>query len=343
MCGEFETKKVESDKWLGQVMSANGLADSVTKTIEAKKPKIKAACIEIIQIIQDWRVQVVGGMDSALLMWEACCVPSLLTGAGTWVGITPAAERRLEALQHWFLRLVLRVGPGCPTPSLRWETGVLSMRMRVWIEKLMLVRHLKNLDTTSLARKIYEEQKANNWPGLVKETTLICQKLNIANINEDNVCNMSAKSYRKHITLKCREKDENELRASADGKIKCEKVFSEKYGKKQYLSENLLCNVRKMFHTRVKMQPFAGNYPKDKRFMKTNGLCRCMLHKEEETHLTKGQCTVYEDLRANYTDLEDDKQLTKFFSAVLERRSRLEDKDAEDRQRPGGGDTTDSS
>ena len=64
-----------------------------------------------------------------------------------------------KTLQHWFLRLVLRVGPGCPTPSLRWETGALSMRMRVWIEKVMLVRHLRSLDTSSLARRIYEEQK----------------------------------------------------------------------------------------------------------------------------------------------------------------------------------------
>ena len=72
----------------------------------------------------------VGGMESALTMWEACCVPFLLHGAGTWVEITPAAERRLEALQNWFVRLILRVGLGCPSravaASLRWETGLMS-------------------------------------------------------------------------------------------------------------------------------------------------------------------------------------------------------------------------
>ena len=155
---------------MGQIISAKGLADSVNKTIEAKESNIKAACLEIADIIQDWRSQAIGGIDSALLMWEACCIPSLLTGAGTWVNITPAAERRLEALQHWFLRLVLRVGPGCPTPSLRWETGMLSMRMRVWIGKVMFVRHLRGLDPTALARQIYEEQKEHKWPGLVKLT-----------------------------------------------------------------------------------------------------------------------------------------------------------------------------
>ena len=120
-------------------MSSKGLADSALKTIEAKEGKIKAACMEIAAVVEDWRSQVVGGMDSALVMWEACCVPSLLHGAGTWVDITPAAERRLEALQNWFVRLILREGPGCPAVSLRWETGLLSMVHRVWLEKLLLV------------------------------------------------------------------------------------------------------------------------------------------------------------------------------------------------------------
>ena len=130
MLGEFEMKEAQTDKWLGQQISAKGLADSVLKTIEAKEGKIKAACLEIAAVVEDWRSQVVGGMDSALTMWEACCVPSLLHGAGTWVEITPAAERRLEALQNWFVRLILRVGLGCPSravaASLRWETGLMS-------------------------------------------------------------------------------------------------------------------------------------------------------------------------------------------------------------------------
>ena len=36
------------------------------------------ACIEITQIVNDWRAKVVGGFETALLLWELCCVPSLL-------------------------------------------------------------------------------------------------------------------------------------------------------------------------------------------------------------------------------------------------------------------------
>ena len=80
-------------------------------------------------------------------------------------------------MQNWFLRLILRVGPGCPAASLRWETGILSMVHRVWLEKLLLVRHIRSLDTDTLARSIYEEQKKMAWPGLAKETAEICRKL----------------------------------------------------------------------------------------------------------------------------------------------------------------------
>ena len=297
------------------------------------------ACLEIADVIQDWRAQVVGGIDSALLMWEACCVPSLLVGAGTWVGITPAAERRLEALQHWFLRLVLRVGPGCPPPSLRWETGMLSMRLRIGVEKVMLVRFLRSMEEGSLARLVYEEQKEQRWPGLVKETENICKEIGVANVNEDNIWKLNTKEYRKLVIKKCKEKDEIVLRKMAENKTKCTKIMSEPYGKKSYMSENRLHIVRQMFCTRVQMQPFAANYRHDARFLKTNFLCKCSKSEESESHLTSGNCEAYGDLKEKHGDLDDDRKLTEFFTAVLERRDRVEEQDTRTQDTLVVGDT----
>ena len=47
-----------------------------------------------------------GGMETALLLWEDCCVPSLLLAAGTWLVITAATEKNFNQIQNWFLRLV---------------------------------------------------------------------------------------------------------------------------------------------------------------------------------------------------------------------------------------------
>ena len=60
MCGNVETKETNVDKWLGQLISSKGLADSVLKTIESREGKVKGACLEIATIVEDWRSQVVG-------------------------------------------------------------------------------------------------------------------------------------------------------------------------------------------------------------------------------------------------------------------------------------------
>ena len=64
MCGKFEMKQAEKEKWLGQQISARGLAESVAETVAAKEGKIKAACIEVANIVNDWRTEIVGGLDA---------------------------------------------------------------------------------------------------------------------------------------------------------------------------------------------------------------------------------------------------------------------------------------
>ena len=145
MCGNFEMKEKQVEKWLGQHISAQGLEDSIWRTIEAKEGRIKAAALEIATVVNDWRCRGAGGLDTASMLWEACCIPSILHGAGTWVEMGPRSTRRLNKLQNWFIRLVLQVGPGTPLPALLWDLGLLDMELRVWREKLFLAHHIKSL------------------------------------------------------------------------------------------------------------------------------------------------------------------------------------------------------
>ena len=123
MCGTFETKEKQEEKWLGQWLSARGLAASVDKTVTAREGKIRAAGREIAALVEDWRSRAAGGLETALLLWEACCLPSLLAGAGAWIDMSKATEKKLNSIQNWFLRLVLQVGPGAPLASLLWDTA----------------------------------------------------------------------------------------------------------------------------------------------------------------------------------------------------------------------------
>ena len=264
MCGEIETKLKDTFKWLGQLLSSKGLAHSVTETVGAREGKIRGACLEIVQIVNDWRTQAVGGMETALVLWEGCCIPSLLNGAGNWIGISAATEKKLNQLQYYFLRLALQVGPGASLAALSWDVMALDMGLRVYKEKILLVLFIRKLQDHTLAKQIYKEQRLRKWPGLVTETTQICIDLGKEDCNSTNI---DLQSYKKILMKALHRKNEEKLRALAIGK--CERLQYEEYGKKNYISHTNIVNVRQCFRSRFGLQSFGGNYSHDKRFAKT--------------------------------------------------------------------------
>ena len=93
----------------------------------------------------------------------------------------------------------------------------------------------------------------------------------------------------------------------------------ETFGKKNYIIKNKVGKVRNIFKARVGMSEFADNFSKDKRFMRTNWLCRCGDQRESESYILE-ECVVYEDIRNEYESINDDTQLALFYAKVLERR-----------------------
>jgi hypothetical protein len=279
-------------------------------------------------------------------------VPTLLHGAGTWTEIKPATEKKLNSLQQWFARLVLQVGPGAPLAALGWELGLVNMKLRVWREKIALVLHLRSLGTETLAGQIYQEQLTMDLPGLAKETQSICSQLGIEDCNRTD---QNKDQYKNVLNDAIKRKDEEILRGQAENKSKCERILQDKYGKKYYTTKEKIGDVRKWFRTRVRLLPFAGNYPGDRQYARTEWMCRCEGEREVESHLVSGDCPVYGDIKEKFINLEDDNELVAFFREVLERRDLIdeinkeeeeyeeeeeedleEEEDVERRQGPGG-------
>ena len=80
------------------------------------------------------------------------------------------------------------------------------------------------------------------------------------------------------------------------------------------------------------MQPFAGNFSHDRRFARTNWLCKCLSSRELEDHIRSGLCPVYGDIRRKYGELKDDWELLQFFREVLAKREELEEEGGEEVQ-----------
>ena len=110
-----------------------------------------------------------GGITSAWDLWNLVVVPSLLSNCGIWTEISVKAVERLDELQNTFVRRVLQVPVSTPKVSLRSETGLLSMKLRIWAAKVNMVMALRMMDKRFLARQIYDEQVRQGWPGLSRE------------------------------------------------------------------------------------------------------------------------------------------------------------------------------
>ena len=283
---------------------------------------MKGAALEIAAIVDDWRSHLVGGFVSGFLLWESCCVSSLLHNSGSWVNLLGQAEKRLESLQVWFLRLLLRQGPAVASGSLLWETETLSMSLRIWREKASLALHIVRLSEDSLANRIWKLQMLYEWPGLAAEVKEITRKLGIGDVNTTE---LSKTEFRKTVTAACHQMNEVRLREEMSGKKKCEKILAEGYGRKEYFRKKKPGQVRDYFATRTSMLAIAGNFSKDRRrFERTDWLCRCG-QREEQEHLRR-HCPMYDDIRAMYAELESDESLVPFFQEVLEKRDKLIEK-----------------
>ena len=321
MCGQFEMKEEKVSKWLGQYLSSGGLADSVAETVKNRDGKIRGASLEIAQIVNDWRSHLAGGMVTAITLWERCCVPSLLHGAGTWVEITPEIIKRLNATQQWYWRLILQVGPGAPLGSLSWDVACLDMAVRVMEHKVLLVLHFRYLDQESLAHRVYLEQLAMRWPGLASEVEQICEQLNIENVNTTR---QSKYDYKKILSRACHLKNEHILRNLSEGKEKCARMANEAYGQKDYIGNKCISDVRNIYRTRYGQRDFAGNFSHNNKYRKNNWMCKCGLSREKEIHITSEQCPIYADIRKKYSGFSKNEDLVSYFDEVLERRDLIE-------------------
>ena len=116
---------------------------SALATVEERAGKIKEATLEIRAIIDEFRMQAMGGLMPAWELWEKALIPSLLSGFGTWVGT------------DFFWRVMLTVTESCPKPALRCEPRQLGMKWRIWQEKVMLLQRILRHKEDTLCQQIY--------------------------------------------------------------------------------------------------------------------------------------------------------------------------------------------
>jgi hypothetical protein len=274
-----------------------------------------------MNFVHDYRALRVGGFLTGLLLWESCCIPSLIYNCSTWVGMGREEEKVLNQSQDFFLRLMWATGPGSPRVALRADLGTQSMESRVWSQKILLIHHMARLEEGDLARMMLEEQMKYNWPGLAQEVASLCEELGLEDAASTK---MDKKEYKKEVEKGCRFMDERNMKKDMermrDKKMK--NMIKEGCDLKDYVKHGNLYSARKTWEAKCYMLRVAGNYPGHKRYEATDWryqACPYMV-REDQDHLSC--CSGYADLRAGI-DFDSDEELVRFFSLVMKRREAM--------------------
>ena len=101
-------KEKKEDKWLGDMLNGEGEKQSVLATINERIEKIYNIISETVAIIEDTRMNKLGGLSCAIDIWEIAIIPSLLNNCETWSSLDEKSNTALEGFQSNFLRSILQ-------------------------------------------------------------------------------------------------------------------------------------------------------------------------------------------------------------------------------------------
>ena len=111
-------------------ISADGMEASVEATINHRQRKIKGEIYEMKSLMEDFRLQAVGGMAGSIDVWEMGVSTKLLANCGSWVACGKIAFKQLNLLQNSYLRMVYACPPSTPVPALRALAGCGTLSTR---------------------------------------------------------------------------------------------------------------------------------------------------------------------------------------------------------------------
>ena len=305
----------EKDDYLGEVLHEGGLAKSVEATVAKRYGRILTNIIEISSILEDFRIDTIGGLKSGLDIFEMAILPSLLNNADLWISINEQTVNRLENLQNMMFRQLFAVPNSTPTPMLRMDLGSINMKERIHQKKLNFLHHLKSLESESLAAEIYEVQAKYNFPGLVSECRKLIALYALPNIIDENIA-VSQQTWKKLVKKAIKEKSEEaiKLKFKSYSKLRDKDYESENFQLKPYITEMKLREARTFFRVRSSMIPVKMNMKSNTKFAEDLWKCDDCMSMDTQSHIL--WCPAYAPLREGKT-LSDDLDLVHYYQAVI--------------------------
>ena len=282
----------ESERYLGEILGSS-LSQSVFLTIQKRKSIVQRLISEIRVTVEDCRSNSVGGLLVGFEIWSKAVIPFLFNNAGCWFEMPKKALNLLNSLTHSFYRSIFRSPKGTPLVSYYWDSGHLLNENYIIQEKVLFSHHLALLPDSALAKEIYLKQKNEGIKGPVSEYDKLLELLNI----RGDPSMYSRKHFRSLVKSRVHEKNKADLliQMRTYKKLEVDKLSSESYGQKSYLSSMKISEARTFFSARSMMlSTVKYNFKGNPVYAANEYKCECG---DLDTQANLVTCRLYEHLR----------------------------------------------
>ena len=191
-----DMKTVKSQRYLGDIISSSG---TYKDCVEDRRNKGWGKVAEIAGILSE--MPSTRKVEIGLKMREAKLLNSMIFSTEEWSSISNGEMTRLEQVDMSLLRSLVEGHSKCSRAFILMEFGVLEIRHRITIRRLMFHHHLVTRDSNELIFKVWQKQKEDSLKGdwyqtLEKDFQFISEE-----IDDEKIRKNLKYMYKKYIKL----------------------------------------------------------------------------------------------------------------------------------------------
>ena len=178
----FEVKAAKSEAYLGMMFSEEGPKASIDLTIEARRAKAIMKTKLAKQLLRDERIQQLGWLDVARVLYQQTVLPTLTYSAIAWIKMTKKQKAQVEVAQKDCLYDPLELLPSAKYSAVLLEMGMTRIEHIVNQLKINYVSNLLYDKPKSQVVKVLWEQYNSGGGGLIEEVKMACQRYEIPDV-----------------------------------------------------------------------------------------------------------------------------------------------------------------
>ena len=179
----FKVNMVESEKYLGMIVTSSGVKGMIDRNIEEKRKKSMPISQESRKLIRDPKLIRIGGLKSACVMLQAKLIPTILYGCQAWLYINKGQIEKLEKIFKNAITKSLSLPKSTNYEVLLNEIGYIHIEQ--WLDYMKL-SIFGNIFQEKKAGRLYqvlrEELLEEVKGGVVEEVGKLCDKYSLPNV-----------------------------------------------------------------------------------------------------------------------------------------------------------------